>query len=159
MVGDVLDNSCKLRVSGSVPFHHVPVSCSMASLFKQILPKIGKVNTWDRLKSIYFFFYTDFHCSELHHMFHQTPKVAEKSALIQKRVHDYYLFQAVCFGSIFFFLNILSPDIEREKRKGGRNEGRKRGKGRRKRGKEGIKDSFTNLIQIFLETFIMYFYY
>ena len=135
--GDVLDSSCKLRFSGSVPFHHVSVSCSMASLFKQILPKKGKVHIWDRLESICFFFCTDFHWSE-HHMVPSNSKRSwEICSYLEKS--PWLLFVSGCLFWIFFFFNVLSPNIERGKRKGGRDEGRKRGKKRRKRGKERRK--------------------
>ena len=116
-------------------------------LFKQILPKNGKVNTWDRLKSIYFFFYTDFHWSELHHMVPSNSKRSWKiCSYLEKSPWLLFVLGCLFWINFFFFLNILSTDIEREKRKGGRNEGRKGGKERRKRGKEGIKDSFTKLM-------------
>lgn len=139
---DVLDSSCKLRFSGSVPFHHVSVSCFMASLFKQILPKKGIVHTWDRLKSICFFFCTDFHWSELHH--HMVPSNSKRSweiwSYLEKSPRLLFA-SGFLFWIFFFFFNILSPNIGRWKRKGGRDEGRKRGKERRKRGKEGIKET------------------
>lgn len=137
---DVLDSSCKLRFSGSVPFHHVSVSCFMASLFKQILPKKGIVHTWDK--------------EYLFLLLHWLPLVRTSSSYgsikLQKKLRNLILFRkestiTICFRlfvlDLFFFFNILSPNIGRGKRKGGRDEGRKRGKERRKRGKEGIKET------------------
>lgn len=113
---DVLDSSCKLRFSGSVPFHHVSVSCFMASLFKQILPKKGIVHTWDRLKSICFFFCTDFHWSELHH--HMVPSNSKRSweiwSYLEKSPRLLFA-SGFLFWIIFFFLTFSHPILKEEK--------------------------------------------
>ena len=66
------------------------------------------------------------------------------------------MFRAVCFGSIFFFF--LSPDIEREKRKGGRNEGRKR-EGKKKeregRNKGQFHKSYVDFSRDFYHVFLL----
>ena len=134
--GDVLDSSCKLRFSGSVPFHHVSVSCSMASLFKQILPKKGKVHIWDRLKSICFFFCTDFHWSE-HHMVPSNSKRSwEICSYLEKS--PWLLFVSGCLFWIFFFFLMFSHPILKEE-KGREEEMKEEGEGRKEE-REGRKE-------------------